>query len=93
MLQRKLWRLRELEVQAEYQNFIKERCADVNPSCMEDAWNNQKDCLLSEVDKVCGKTKDGRVRHNDTWWWNDAVNDVVQEKRKKWTQWKLEGSK
>ena len=65
MLQRKLWRLRELEVQAEYQNFIKERCADVKPSCEEDAWNNLKDCLLSEVDKVSGKTKDGRVRHKE----------------------------
>ena len=28
----KLWRLREPEVRAEYQNFIKERCADVKPT-------------------------------------------------------------
>ena len=40
--------------------------------CME----NLKDCLLSGVDRVCGKTKGGPVRHNETWWCNDAVNIV-----------------
>ena len=32
---------------------------DVTPSCVEDAWNNLKDCLLSGLDKVCGKIKGG----------------------------------
>ena len=45
------------------------------------------------MDKVCGKTKGGRVCHDKTWWWNDAVNDVVKEKRRKWKQWKLGGRK
>ena len=31
--------------------------------------------------------------HNETWRWNDAVNDVVKEKRKKCKQCKLGGSK
>ena len=42
----RLWRLHKPEVQAEYQNVMKERCADVTPSCVEDARNNLKDCLL-----------------------------------------------
>ena len=66
---------------------------DVTPSCVEDAWNNLKDCLLSGVDKVCDKIKGGWVRHNKTWSWNDAVNDVVKEKQFKWKQWKLGGRK
>ena len=45
------------------------------------------------MDKVCGKTKGGRVRHNETWRWNDVVNDVVKEKRKTWKQLKLGGKK
>ena len=61
---RKLWRLREPEVQAEYQNFIKEGCVDVTPSCVGDAWNNLKDCVLSGLDKVCGNTKGSQVHHN-----------------------------
>ena len=44
------------------------------------------------MDKVCGKAKGGRLRHNETWWWNDPVNDVVKEKRRKWKHWKLGGS-
>ena len=50
---------------------------------------NLRDCLLTEVDKVYGKTKGGRVYHNETWWWNVAVNDVIKERHRKWKQWKL----
>ena len=80
---RKLWRLHEPQLQAEYRNFIKERPADVKPGSVEDARNKLKDCLLRGVDKVYGKIKGGWVRHNKTWWWNDEANDAVKEKRKK----------
>ena len=50
----KLSKLRGPEVQAEYQNFIKEHCVDNTPSCVADAWNKLKDCFFSGVDKVCG---------------------------------------
>ena len=43
--------------------------------------------------KQKGKTKGGRLHHKETWWLNDAVNDVVKEKRRKLKQWKLGGSK
>ena len=88
-IKRKLWRVHKPEVQAEYQSFIK----DVKPSCVEDVWNNLKDCLVSGVDKVCSKTKGGWVHNNKTWWWNNVVNDVVNEKPKKWKQRKLGESK
>ena len=55
-------------------------------------WPSLKDRLLSGVDKVCGKTKGGPVPHNETWWWNDAVNDIVKEKQKNWKQGNLGGS-
>ena len=48
-------------------------------------WNNLRHCFLSGVDQVCGKTKVGRVRHNQTWRWNGTVNDVVKEKQKNGT--------
>ena len=54
------WRLHESEKEAEYQNFIKEHCANnVIPSFVEDALKNLKDCLVTRVDKVCGKIKGG----------------------------------
>ena len=57
---RKLWRFREPEIQAECQIFIKERCGDVTPCCVEDAWNNLKDCHVGGVDEACGKTRDDK---------------------------------
>ena len=69
---------------------------------MEVTFKNAKvirneECIqqLSRVDKGCGETKGGWVCHNEAWWWNDAVNYVVKEKqkKKKWNQWKLGGSK
>ena len=93
-MKKRLKRLGESWAQDEYQNFIKERRTDdVTPSCVEDAWKNLKDFLLTGMGKVCGKTKGGRVSHNKTWWWKDAVNNVVRKKRRKWKQWKLGGSK
>ena len=56
------------KVQDEYENLIKECRADVTQSCVEDAWNNLRDYLLSGVDKVCGKAKGGQVRHNENCW-------------------------
>ena len=49
---------------------------DVTPSCVEGTQKTLKNCFLTGVDKDFGKTKGGRVCHNETWWWNDAVNDV-----------------
>ena len=38
-----LWRLREPEVQAEYQSFVKERRADVKSNCVEEWLSPQWD--------------------------------------------------
>ena len=51
-VKRKLWEFRESQVQAEYQNFIEENCADATISCARHVWNNLKDCLLSGVDSL-----------------------------------------
>ena len=55
---RKLWRLHEPQLQAEYQNFIKERPADVKPGSVEDARNKLKDFLLRGEDKVYDKQRE-----------------------------------
>ena len=62
--------------------YFKGSCVDVTLNCVENVWKNLKD-FLSGVDKVFGKAKSGRVRRNEIWWWNNAVNDVVKEKRHK----------
>ena len=70
--------LHEPEVQGEYQNLIKEHRADVIRTCVENAWNNLKNVLLSGVGKGCSKTKGGWVRHNQ----NLVVELMMSLKRK-----------
>lgn len=51
--------------------------------------NNTSATIFEELRFV----KVGQVHHNETWHWNNAVNDVVKKKQSKWKQWKLAGSK
>ena len=67
------------------------RCQDI-PADVESTWENIKSGLLNTVEICCGWTKGARQRHKETWWWNEIVNDAVNEKRKAWKRWK-NGSK
>jgi RNA polymerase-interacting CarD/CdnL/TRCF family regulator len=45
-------------------------------------------CVLLEMsEKVCGHTK-GRMKHKETWWWNEEVAKAVKEKRRQLKVWK-----
>src|SRR5208282_3381371 len=45
-----------------------------------------KDCLLQATEEVCGRTK-GLTRHTGTWWWNQDVTKLVEEKRSRFKIW------
>ena len=51
------------------------------PRDAEGVWKDLKECILSEAISVCGETK-GISRHKETWWWNDEVAALVQEKKR-----------
>ena len=46
-----------------------------------------KDSLIEATERSCGWTK-GPPRHRETWWWNEAVDQVIKVKRKLWKEWK-----
>ena len=46
---------------------------------VEGVWSGLKSCLLEMSENVCGKSK-GRPRHKGTWWWNEELARVVDEK-------------
>ena len=50
-----------------------------------------KDCLLHATEEVCGRTK-GLTRHTATWWWNQDVAKLVDEKRSRFKNGRSEGS-
>ena len=57
------------------------------PRDAEGVWKDLKECILSEAISVCGETK-GISRHKETWWWNDEVAALVQEKKRLFRLWK-----
>ena len=42
--------------------------------------------------KVCGWSKKGKWRQQ-TWWWDNSINDLITEKRRLWKVWKNGDSK
>ena len=44
-------------------------------------WEVNTESDMSEAISVCGETK-GISRHKETWWWNDEVAALVQEKKR-----------
>ena len=51
------------------------------PGDVEGVWKGLRECLLEEAVEVCGETK-GLTRHKETWWWNEEVASLVEEKDK-----------
>src|SRR5258706_5276346 len=49
-------------------------------------WKGLKDCLLETSEEECGRTK-GLTKHRETWWWNQEVAKVVEEKRSRFKTW------
>ena len=43
-------------------------------------WNTFKNSMLPACNEVCGKKK-GRKNHGDTWWWNEEVNEAMQQRK------------
>ena len=63
------------------------------PDNVDESWIHLKNALLEAAESTCGWTKGGRVRHSETWWWNDEVENTIKAKRTAWKLWKNGGSK
>ena len=48
---------------------------------IESKWNAMKEVWQNATEQVCGWTK-GPPRHSETWWWNDEIAKVIEEKRR-----------
>ena len=79
----KVWKLKEAETEGIFRQRVQARVAMQvdKPRDAEGVWKDLKECILSEAISVCGETK-GISRHKETWWWNDEVAALVQEKKR-----------
>ena len=85
----KVWKLKEAETESIFRQRVQARVAMSvgKPRDAEGVWKEMKECMLSEAISVCGETK-GISRHKETWWWNDEVAALVQEKKRLFRLWK-----
>ena len=86
------WKLKDAEYQWKFQQAFENSTSNYEAGGMEDVWKQLKGGLLSAASSVCGHTKRNQWR-KQTWWWNQEVNDAIQEKRKCYKAWKKGGSR
>ena len=78
----KLWKLSNPEVRLGYGNCVHESAQSFqNPQNSDGAWTEIKTCLLNACDIIFGWTLGGKLKHKETWWWNDEVDSSIKEKR------------
>lgn len=83
----KVWKLKDAEPQLKFEEKMKLKADVRGEEGVESLWTFLKESLLDVADEVCGRTK-GPPRHRKSWWWNDEVGKVVDEKRKLYKVWK-----
>ena len=83
--------MKEADKQEEFKTKVQSRAHDtVKPddeASVEDLWQDLKACMLEVANEICGKTKKP-PRHKETWWWNDEMKLVVEEKSRLFKSWK-----
>ena len=76
----KVWKLKDSRER--YNEKIKELRAESDKESKEvnikwrEMWK-----ILEEAASTCGKTRGGCAQENDTWWWNDQVQEVLKKKK------------
>ena len=82
----KVWCLKEPDVQRRFLEKVQANESNRDAEDLENIWTGLKDCLLHATEEVCGRTK-GLTRHTATWWWNQDVAKLVDEKRSRFKIW------
>ena len=82
------WKLKDQNVT----NLFKDRLthlltSDINEKSVVDQWMHLKTNLLKATEETCGISKQ-RKWHKQTWWWDNSVDNAVNEKRRLFKIWK-----
>nr|XP_047139015.1 uncharacterized protein LOC124814947 [Hydra vulgaris] len=87
----RICKLKEDVVRKNFERNIKARNEIRSKGNVESVWKNMKKCLVEVSDEVCGRTKDSQ-QYKESWWWNENVAKVIEEKRKFYSMWKKSGN-
>ena len=82
----KLWRLKDPHKRSECQEKLI-RSLEGSGGDMEKLEKNMYDICK----EICGETSGRRGRERETWWWNEAVQGVLKEKKIAFKRWQRSG--
>ena len=78
----KLWRLKNPDVGQEFSQEVFSLAED-----FDGTWERLESIMIEASEKTCGRTKGGRGRERESWWWNDGVEAVIAEKKATYKLW------
>ena len=76
-------------VAREYEKCMKEKWEEVRGTVVDDVekeWEKMKVAMKEIIQELCGMKRVGRGRRG-TGWWNDDLENMCKEKRKKSENW------
>ena len=82
----KLWKLDDPEKRREYQDRLRISME----GCRGDMERLERN-VLEACKEVCGETSGRRGRERETWWWTEAVQNVLREKKATFKRWQQTG--
>ena len=83
----KSWRLKNPDVCQEFSQEVLSLAED-----FDGTWEKVESIMIAASEKTCGRTKGGRGRERESWWWNDEVGAVIAEKKAAYKVWKRTAS-
>ena len=75
-------KLRDEETRKQFEVKVQQR-NNINRG----GWKQLSENVLEVAKEVCGETTGHRRIQRATWWWNEAVQSAVQEKKRAYTIW------
>ncbi|MBN3271385.1 CFDP2 protein, partial [Polyodon spathula] len=79
----KVWKLRENKV--DFNRLVREmknNTEETEEPSVEEEWTEMSHILEEAATRVCGKTRGGRPRETEEWWWDLEVQETLKEKKK-----------
>ena len=88
----KTWELKGEKVM-EFRNKVEEARRERyengrSPDSAEEIWTGMKDIVVTKATEVCGRTSGNTRLEEDTWWWNEEVQNPIKEKKLAYQQTK-----
>lgn len=82
----KWWKLKTEETATRYRELVEK---NLRGGQLE-TWEKVNEVIRNAGTECCGKTKGGKWKEKESWWWQEELRTVINEKKKRFKNWKKE---